>query len=88
MQKVGLTKGEIRKTIHSQILLVFFLPLVTAIVHAAFALKLVSNCLKMVVIVHMPTFILSFVATCVVFSVLYVIVYLLTSREYYNIVNS
>lgn len=88
MQKVGLTKREIRKTIHSQILLVFFLPLVTAIVHAAFALKLVANCLKMVVIVHMPTFILSFIATCVVFSVLYVIVYLLTTREYYNIVNS
>ena len=88
MQKVGLTKEEIKKTIHSQILLVFFLPLVTAIIHAAVALKIVANCLKMVVIVHMPTFILSFVATCLIFSILYVIVYLLTSREYYSIVNS
>ena len=87
MQKVGLSKEEIRKSIHSQIMLVFFLPLFTAILHFAVALKIVANCLRMVIVVHMPTFILSVGATCVLFSLVYGIVYKITSREYYNIVN-
>ncbi len=87
MQKVGLSKEEIRKSIHSQIMLVFFLPLFTAILHSAVALKIVANCLRMVIVVHMPTFILSVGATCVLFSLVYGIVYKITSREYYNIVN-
>ena len=87
MQKVGLSKPEIKKTIRSQILLVFFLPLVTAIIHTSFALKIISKCLGLVVLVHMPTFITSFIITCLIFSVIYVIVYIFTSKEYYNIVN-
>ena len=87
MQKVGLSKPEIKKTIRSQILLVFFLPLVTAIIHTSFALKIISKCLGLVVLVHMPTFITSFIITCLIFSVIYVMVYLFTSKEYYNIVN-
>ena len=87
MQKVGLSKNEIHQTIRSQILLVFFLPLVTAIIHASFALKIISKCLSLVVLVHMPTFIASFIITCLIFSVIYVIVFIFTSKEYYNIVN-
>lgn len=87
MQKVGLSKEEIRKSIHSQIMLVFFLPLVTAVLHSAVALKIVASCLRMVIVVHMPTFILSVGFTCVLFSLVYGIVYKITSREYYNIVN-
>ena len=87
MQKVGLSKEEIRKSIHSQIMLVFFLPLVTAVLHSAVALKIVAGCLRMVIVVHMPTFILSVGFTCVLFSLVYGIVYKITSREYYNIVN-
>ncbi len=87
MQKVGLSKDEIKKSIHSQILLVFFLPLVTAIIHSAVALKIVSLCLQLVVIVHIPTFIISTTIVCVLFSVIYMIIYKITSREYYNIVN-
>lgn len=88
MQKVGLSKEEIKRVIHSQIMLVFFLPLVTAILHAAVASGIVAKCLQMVVAVHMPTFIASVALTCVVFSVVYGIVYKITSKEYYGIVNS
>ncbi len=88
MQKVGLSKAEIKRVIHSQIMMVFFLPLVTAVLHSAVALRIVANCLRMVVTVHMPTFILSVALTCVVFSVVYMVVYKITSREYYNIVNA
>ena len=88
MQKVGLSKEEIKAVIHSQIMLVFFLPLATAVIHSAVALKIVANCLRMVVNVHIPTFILSVAITCVVFSIVYIIVYKITSKEYYNIVNA
>ena len=88
MQKVGLSKEEIKSVIHSQIMLVFFLPLITAVIHSAVALKIVASCLRMVETVHMPTFILSVAATCLVFSIVYVIVYKITSKEYYNIVNA
>lgn len=87
MQKVGLSKEEIKKSIHSQILLVFFLPLITAIIHSAFALKIVSLCLQLVVIVHTPTFIASTAIVCIIFSIIYMILYKITSKEYYNIVN-
>lgn len=87
MQKVGLSKEEIKSVIHSQIKMVFFIPLITAIIHSIAALKIVASCLEMVVVVHMPTFIISVAVTCVVFSVVYMLVYKITSKEYYNIVN-
>lgn len=88
MQKVGMTKGEIKKVIHSQIMLVFFLPLVTAIIHSLVASKIVASCLQMVVTVHTPTFVICLCATCVLFSLIYMICYKITSKEYYNIVNA
>lgn len=87
MQKVGLSKQEIKKSIHSQIMIVFFLPLIVAIIHASVALKIVANCLRLVIVVHMPTFIMSVAVICVLFSICYMIVYKITSKEYYNIVN-
>jgi putative ABC transport system permease protein len=65
----------------------FFLPLVTAIVHSAVALNIVADCLRLVLVVHMPTFVGSVAVVCVLFSVVYGIVYKITSREYYGIVN-
>ena len=87
MQKVGLSKQEIKKSIHSQIMLVFFLPLAAAVIHSAVALKIVANCLRMVILVHMPTFILSTAIICILFPLVYMVVYKITSKEYYNIVN-
>ena len=82
MQKVGLSKQEIKKSIHSQIMLVFFLPLVAAILHSAVALKIIASCLRMIVIVHMPTFIASVAVVCVLFAIVYMVVYKITSKEY------
>ena len=87
MQKVGLSKEEILQSIHSQVMLVFFLPLVTAIIHSCVALPIVSKCLSLALVVNMPTFVLSVVGTCIAFSVVYVVVYKVTSRAYYKIVN-
>ncbi len=87
MQKVGLSKGEIKKVIHSQIMLVFFLPVVTAVLHAVVASGIVARCLSMVLVVHMPTFATAVALTCVVFLAVYAIVYRITSKEYYGIVN-
>lgn len=87
MQKVGLSKKEIKQSIHSQVILLFFLPLITAIIHSAVALNIVADCLRLVLIVHMPTFVASVAITCVLFSICYGVVYKITSREYYLIVN-
>ena len=87
MQKVGLSKKEIKQSINSQVMLLFLLPLIVAILHAAVALNIVADALSLVMIVHMPTFIASVAIVCVLFSVVYGIVYKITSREYYGIVN-
>lgn len=87
MQKVGLSLEEIRKSIHSQILMVFFLPLVTAGIHAAFAFPMVSRLLKVVGMVNTKGFIICLIGTFAVFSVIYILVYFLTARAYYKIVS-
>ncbi len=87
MQKVGLSKKEIKQSIHSQVMLLFFLPLLTAIIHSAVALNIVADCLRLVLIVHIPTFIASVAVVCVLFSICYGVVYKITSKEYYLIVN-
>lgn len=87
MQKVGLSKKEIKQSIHSQVMMLFFLPLITAIVHSAVALNIVADCLRMVMVVDMPTFVGSVAVTCVLFSIVYGIIYKITSKEYYTIVN-
>lgn len=87
MQKVGLSKDEIKEVIHAQVMLVFFLPLITAIIHASVASKIVAKCLQMVVIVHVPTFAMSVAGICLLFALVYSIVYKITSKEYYGIVN-
>lgn len=87
MQKVGLSKKEIKQSIHSQVMLLFFLPLFTAIIHSAVALNIVADCLRLVIIVDKPTFLCSVAATCVLFSICYGVIYKITSKEYYKIVN-
>ena len=72
---------------HAQVMLVFFLPLITAIIHASVASKIVAKCLQMVVIVHVPTFAMSVAGICLLFALVYSIVYKITSKEYYGIVN-
>ncbi len=87
MQKVGMTKTEIRKSIHSQMLTVFFLPLLAAGVHLIFAFPLISKLLVLFALRNQTLLILSFCCCYLVFVLFYVIVYDITSHFYYQIVS-
>lgn len=87
MRKVGLSHGEVKRAIHAQILTVFFLPLVAAGVHIAFAFPIVNCILHALLLRQVMTFIVCTVVTFLVFSVFYAIVYALTAKVYYRIVS-
>lgn len=87
MQKVGMTKGEIRKSINSQVLTVFFLPLLLAGLHMAFAFPMVQRVLSLFSLTNAQLFMLTTGISFAAFAVLYVIVYKITSKAYYNIVS-
>lgn len=87
MQKVGMTKPEIRKSINSQVLTVFFLPLLAAGVHLAFSFPMISKMLLLFSLTNTKLFILVMAGCYLVFALFYVAVYLLTSREYFSIVS-
>lgn len=86
MQNVGMSKQEVKKSIQSQIIMVFFLPLLAAVVHIAVAFKIITRLLAVLNLVNVPLFFGCTVATILVFAVIYVIVYSLTARAYYKIV--
>ena len=86
MQKVGMSKAEIKKTISRQILKVFFLPLITAIIHVGFAFPMITKILKVLNITNVNLFMWLTLATILVFVIIYGIVFSLTARAYYKIV--
>ena len=86
MQQVGMDKREVKKSIRSQVLMVFFLPLVMAIIHVAAAFKVITKMLAMFYMTNTALFIECTIATIVVFAMIYCIVFILTEREYYRIV--
>jgi putative ABC transport system permease protein len=87
MQKVGMSKEEIKKSIGSQVLMVFFLPLLTAIIHIAFAFKVIVKLLALLNLTNVTLFISCTAGTILVFAIFYAIVYGLTSKVYYRIVS-
>ena len=87
MQKVGMTKREIRKSINSQLLTVFFLPLAFAAMHLSFAFPIISKLLLAFNLNNVLLFATTTVICFVVFAVFYLIVYRITSNAYYNIVS-
>ena len=87
MQKVGLSKDEIKKSIRSQVLIVFFLPLVAAVIHIAFAFKLITQLLGLLNLTNISLFVVCTIITILIFAIFYAIVYMLTAREYYKIVS-
>ena len=86
MQKVGMSLKEVRKSIQSQILLVFFLPLVTAVIHICFAFPLIRRLLEIFNMTNVRLFLICTIACVGVFSVIYALVYALTARVYYKLV--
>ena len=85
MQKVGMSKKEVRQSIRSQVLLVFFLPLIMAVIHLAFAFKIITKLLSMLNLTNVSLFFIYTVGTVAVFAVIYAIIYSITAREYYKI---
>ena len=88
MRKVGLSRREARRSIRSQILTVFFLPLIVAAVHIAFDFKLVLQLLTLFALRNTTLTALCTLGTLTVFCVIYAAVYLLTARAYYKIVDA
>lgn len=88
MQKVGMTKKEIRQSINSQILTVFFLPLVMAGIHLAFAFPLIAKILALFASQNTRLLTVVTIICYLVFALFYMIVYRITSRSYYQIVST
>ncbi len=86
MQKVGMDKRSVRRCIKSQVLLVFFLPLIAAVIHLAVAFKVMAKLLEIMYMTNIPLFALCTGAVVMVFVIFYIIVFGVTSREYYKIV--
>lgn len=88
MQQVGMTPKEVKATIRTQVLLMFFLPLVTAAIHIAFAFPLIKQIVFAFGLQNVHLFLLCTLGTFGVFALLYTFVYLLTARTYYRIVSA
>lgn len=86
MQKVGMSEHEVKKSIHSQVLTVFFLPLITAGIHTAFSFPIVKKILAMLQLTNVKLFVISNICVFLVFAIIYAAIYLTTAKVYYKIV--
>lgn len=87
LRKLGIGEGKIKKTIDKQVLVFFFLPLIVAGIHVAFAFKMISKIFVMLGCVNESIKITSFIIGFVIFALLYLIYYKLSSRQYYKIIS-
>lgn len=87
MQKVGMSLEEVRNSVKSQIIKVFFLPLMMAIVHIIAAFKMITKLLAVMNLSNIPLFMVCTVVTILIFGGIYGLVYSLTARVYYRIVS-
>ena len=87
MQKVGMDRREIRRSINSQLLTVFFLPLLGAGLHLTFAYPMIRQLLQLLNLSNLQLFALVTLISFGVFALFYTAVYRLTSNAYYHIVS-
>ena len=87
MQNVGMSHTEVKRTIRSQVLTVFFLPLIVAGVHVAFAFPIMSGVLSLLGLMNVTLYITCTVICFLVFALMYGIIFAVTSRLYYKTVN-
>lgn len=86
MEKVGMSRREVKAAISSQVRIVFFLPLIAAAVHLAAAFPMLNRLLAMLNLYNSRLFAACLLATLLVFGLIYFIVFRLTSKTYYKIV--
>lgn len=86
MQKVGLSRREVRSSVRRQILMVFFLPLLMAMLHITMAFPMIRRLLLLFGMTNTKLFIGCTAGTVLIFAVAYGLIYLMTARSYYHIV--
>ena len=86
LQKVGLDQKQIKQTINKQVLTVFFLPLAFAFLHLAFAYHMLSLILKVVGVVDSVMMLSVTLSICGIFALIYVLIFMITSRSYRKII--
>lgn len=87
MQKVGMNKKEIKKSINSQVLTVFFMPLLVSAIHLGFVFPMIYKMLMLFAINDLAFLIYVTLGCFAVFTLFYIIVYKITSKAYYSIVS-
>ena len=88
MQQVGMSRKEVKRAINKQILLVFFLPLLMAALHMVFAFEIICNMLLVFGMVNRLLFFGCTAVTFLIFAAAYVVVYRITARTYYRLVEA
>ena len=86
MQKVGMSNQEVKSSIRSQVLTVFFLPLITAGIHVAVAFPIIRKILLMLSLTNTKLYVICTMSSFLVFALIYGFIYLLTAKVYYRIV--
>ena len=86
MRKVGITDKQIKQSIRSQVLLIFFSPLIIATLHTIVAYPFIEKILRLFLITDSSIFLQALAVTIVVFAIFYLIVYAITSKIYYRII--
>ena len=86
MRKVGITDKQIKQSIRSQVLLIFFSPLIIATLHTIVAYPVIEKILRLFLITDSSIFLQALAVTIVVFAIFYLIVYAITSKIYYRII--
>lgn len=87
MQNVGMSHAEVKRSIHSQIMTVFFMPLILAGIHVAFAFPIVKRILMMLNLLNTNLHIICTIGCFFAFAIIYATIYLLTAKIYYRIVS-
>jgi len=88
MKQVGLPDELIRKTINKQVFWIFALPILTAIIHTAFASKIIYQLMGLLGIRDIPLFLTSYIGVALIIMLIYGLMYWMTSRTYYEIIKS
>ncbi len=88
MEKVGMSSREVKTTIDAQVRMVFFLPILTATIHVIAAFPMIKRLLAILNLTNSVLFAWCLVGTVLVFSVIYFVVFKITSRSYYKIVGN
>lgn len=86
MQKVGMNEQEVKRSIRSQVLTVFFMPLIVSGIHTAFAFPLIRKILAMLQLANVNLYIICTIGSFLIFALIYALIYTLTARVYYKII--